>query len=217
MFRLKLSSTHIFTAEEVQSHPDALLSKKNLSRIGPVPNLSLTPPIQTSSANNASRVDPSRARTAETVPVAATVDSYGHARSNSLGAFNTLPAGSSSAAKPLTTDEFGYGVGAGHGTGRADGLGSIKPTLPSTTVSSVTSAATVSAQPTATSSGSTVPGRRPNSASRSFIVTNQPTQEQWLSAEQEKVLYEQARARAAAVQRSAAAPVRRSDSQNKKY
>jgi len=199
---LKPLSKQIFTAGELQSHPDLFLFVL-ASRIGAVPNLSLISPTQASAANNASRVGARPAEPVTTVP--ATVDGYGHTRNNSLGAFNTVPAGPSSAAKPPTTDEFGYGAGY---TGRVDGFGTTKPTLSSNATGSVSAATAVPSQPTSTPSSSTSPGRRPGSASKSFIVTNPQVQEQWLSAEQEKLLYEQARARAAQVQRGAVASVR---------
>ena len=200
---MKPSGRQILTTGELQSHPNPFLFVLP-SRIGAVPNLSLISPTQASAANNASRVGARPAEPVTTVP--ATVDGYGHTRNNSLGAFNTVPAGPSSAAKPSTADEFGYGAGY---TGRVDGFGTTtKPTLSSNATGSVTAATAVPSQPTSTPSSSTSPGRRPGSASKSFIVTNPQVQEQWLSAEQEKLLYEQARARAAQVQRGAVAAVR---------
>lgn len=185
----------------------------------------------------ANRVDPARtvqpAVSTATLPTTRpTIDtSYSHGRNNSATAFNTMPANLSSAPNDSSSRSGGILVDEFGSTRPAI---TTTPSLTATTATTGSAAVSTTPSLTATTS-STANGRnRPGSSGggNRFTVKNatpqeeaiarqrtpQPTgssstgaapaaQKPWLSAEDEKKLYEQARAQVAKVQGPAASPV----------
>ncbi|PPQ78439.1 hypothetical protein CVT25_011884 [Psilocybe cyanescens] len=205
------------------------------SRIGPAPSLSLLPPTIPGAAP-ITRIDPVRGRAdppAATLPLNRPTNDggYGHTRNASSSAYNTLPATSST---PADDSNYGTGYGLGRpGNGLVDEFGSnanSRPVIsaaPSTT-GSVATPAPVLASSTGRTAGSSstasrfmvknaeVPQANVNrqrsaqqgqgSGSGSGSGSTAQPAKQWPTAEEEKLLYEQARAKVAHVQGEAAAP-----------
>ncbi|KAF8163766.1 hypothetical protein B0H34DRAFT_795424 [Crassisporium funariophilum] len=204
------------------------VSYEAINRIGPAPSLSLLPATQAGTPTAAAtRVDPIRGgRPADQVAATLPLGGYGHVRTSSANAFNSLPGGPS--------------ANATYGNGLADEFGEMKSTnasgvnaLAATVPVSLASSHSATAAPVA---GSSVPtARRPGSAGggNRFTITNAQPQEipqdsgsraragqatgsgtagpggaqrSWPSAEEEKKLYEQARQKVAKVQGPAASP-----------
>lgn len=179
-------------------------------------------------------VQPATVTTATLPTTRPTIDtSYGHARNNSATAFNTMPANVSSAQNDSTSRSGGLLVDE-FGTNRP--AITTTPSLTATTTTTGSNALSTTPSLTATTSTTTTARTRPGSSGggNRFQVKNATPQEeaaarqrtpqptgssssgaapaaakQWLSAEEEKRLYEQARAKVAQVQGPAASPVRR--------